>query len=199
MKFLYPEGATPLDDISCLKPVWVKTQEDLNNVEAENISSAISKYLLKAIAPPERWFNISFLQKIHRDMFCDVWDWAGKFRTTQTHPGIEPYQIYEALAHLCDDVRYWCQNECDLTTMEQAARIHHQLVYIHPYPNGNGRFSRLISDRYLKACKYPFPNWPIDLNQDGEARKKYLAALKNADVGHYEPLVHYMASYTHLS
>lgn len=192
MKFTYPEGATPLDDISGLKPAWVKTQEDLNNIEAENISNAVSKYLLRPVAPPQQWFNVLFLQKIHYDMFHDVWDWAGKFRTTQTCPGIKPYQIYGAFAHLCDDVLYWCKGESDLTTVEQAAKIHHQLVYIHPYPNGNGRFSRLVSDRYLKACKYPFPNWPVDLNKDGQSRKQYIAALKSADIGDYEPLIHYM-------
>ncbi len=104
MKFTYPEAATPLDDISDLKPTWVKTQEDLNNVEAENISSAASKYLLKPVGLPHEWFNIPFLKKIHYDMFHDVWGWAGKFRTTQTCPGISPHQIYGALAHLCDDV-----------------------------------------------------------------------------------------------
>lgn len=192
MKFIYPEGATPLDDISGLKPAWVKTQEDLNNIEAENISNAASKYLLRSIRQPQQWFNVPFLQKIHYDMFHDVWDWAGKFRTTQTCPGIKPYQIYGALAHLCDDVLYWCKGGSDLTTVEQAAKIHHQLVYIHPYPNGNGRFSRLVSDRYLKACKCPFPNWPVDLNKDGQSRKQYIAALKSADIGDYEPLIHYM-------
>lgn len=192
MKFTYPEGATPLDDISGLKPAWVKTQEDLNNIEAENISNAASKYLLRPVGPPQQWFNVLFLQKIHYDMFHDVWDWAGKFRMTQTCPGIKPYQIYGALAHLCDDVLYWCKGEGDLTTVEQAAKIHHQLVYIHPYPNGNGRFSRLVSDRYLKACKCPFPNWPVELNKDGQSRKQYVAALKSADIGDYEPLIHYM-------
>lgn len=192
MKFTYPEGATPLDDISGLKPTWVKTQEDLNNVEAENISSAASKYLLKSVGPAQQWFNIPFLQKIHYDMFHDVWEWAGKFRTTQTCPGIKPHQIYGALSQLCDDVLYWCNGKCDLVIVEQAARIHHQLVYIHPYPNGNGRFSRLVADRYLKACKSPFPNWSVDLNKDGQSRKQYIAALKSADVGDYEPLVHYM-------
>lgn len=192
MKFTYPEGATPLDDISDLKPTWVKTQEDLNNVEAENISSAASKYLLRPVGSPKQWFNILFLQKIHYEMFHDVWEWAGKFRTTQTCPGIKPYQIYGALTHLCDDVLYWCTGGSDLTTVEQAAKIHHQLVYIHPFPNGNGRFSRLVSDRYLKACKCSFPNWPVDLNQDGQSRKRYIAALKSADIGDYQPLIHYM-------
>ncbi|HEY5234584.1 MAG TPA: mobile mystery protein B [Rhabdochlamydiaceae bacterium] len=196
MKFIYPEGATPLDDISGLKPSWVKTQEDLNNVEAENISNAASTHLLKSVSAPEHWFKGPFLQKLHYDMFRDVWEWAGKFRTTQTCPGIKPFQIHGALTNLCDDVRYWCGVECNLPIIEQAARIHHQLVFIHPFLNGNGRFSRLVSDRFLKGCKYPFPNWPIDLDKDGRSRAHYIAALKKADLGDYEPLVIYMMEQT---
>lgn len=196
MKLSYPEGATPIDDLSDLKPAWVKIQEDLNNVEAENIAAASSKYLLKSVSHPPKWFNIPFLQKIHYDMFHDVWQWAGQFRKTQTCPGIKPHQIYLALVDLCDDVHYWCQERCDLTIIEQAARIHHRLVFIHPYPNSNGRFSRLVSDRYLKACKTPFPNWPVDLNKDGQSRTKYITALKKADVGDYEPLIFFMTEHS---
>lgn len=192
MRFSYPEGATPIDDLSGLKPAWVKTQEDLNNVEAENIASATTKYLLKSVSHPKTWFNIPFLQNIHYEMFNDVWEWAGQFRKTQTCPGIKPHQIYLALTHLCDDVQYWSQAECELTIMERAAKIHHQLVFIHPYPNGNGRFSRLVSDRYLKACKSTFSDWPVDLNRDGQSRKQYIAALRRADVGDYGPLVLFM-------
>lgn len=192
MKFSYPEGATPIDDISSLKISWVKTQEDLNHVEAENISQAVSQHLMKSIPTPQEWFNIHMLQKIHLDMFSDVWDWAGKFRKTQTLPGMKPHQIQSALANLCQDVQFWCNETCSLTILEQAAKIHHQLVYIHPFPNGNGRFSRLISDRYLKAWKCFFPNWPVDLDKDGECRRKYIEVLRKADIGDLEPLVLYM-------
>ena len=85
MKFSYPEGATPVDDLSGLIPNWVKTQIDLNQVEAE-------KYLMKSVSQPQNWFTVSFLQKIHYDMFFDVWSWAGVFRQAQTVPGIDPYQ-----------------------------------------------------------------------------------------------------------
>ena len=195
MKFSYAEGATPIDDISGLIPSWVKTQSDLNQVEAENIFNATGKYLMGPVGQPQHWFNISMLQKIHYEMFFDVWDWAGKFRTTQTIPGVNPHNIPEALRNLCDDVRFWCTESCDLTLIEQAARIHHRLVFVHPYPNGNGRFSRLISDRYLKAWNCSFPNWPTDLNHDGKCRKLYIEALKEADQGDYEPLILYMVEY----
>lgn len=195
MKFSYPEGATPIDDISGLKPAWVKTQEDLNQVESENILDATIRHLLNPVGPPQKWFIISFLQKLHYDMFCDVWEWAGKFRTHQTIPGIKPFQIPESLANLSYNVLLWCNEPCQLTRVEQAARIHHQLVFIHPYPNGNGRFSRMVSDRYLKAWKCPFPTWPVDLNRAGTLRKKYIAALRAADDGDYIPLTQYMVEH----
>ena len=44
-QFKYPEGATPIDDISGLKLSWIHTQSHLNRAEAENISSAVDKYL----------------------------------------------------------------------------------------------------------------------------------------------------------
>lgn len=191
-KFSTPEGATPIDDISGLKLTWVKTQEDLNHVEVENIATAASKYLLKSVSAPQEWFNIPFLQKIHNEMFGDVWDWAGKFRTTQTCPGINPSQIQQALAQLCGDVMFWCIEKNDLSLIEQAVIIHHRLVFIHPYSNGNGRFARLVSDRYLKSFKHPFPSWPIDLDRDGKRRKDYIAALREADKGDFEPLVLYV-------
>ena len=151
VKFTYPDGATPIDDISDLKPPWVKTQEDLNLVEAENISLATEEYLIKPVGLPQGWFTVPLFQKVHRDMLGNVWAWAGGFRKTQTIPGIPFYQIRTDLENLCSDVQSWCDEGCELTLLEQAVRIHHRLVFIHPFPNGNGRFSRLISDRYLRA------------------------------------------------
>jgi len=45
------------------------------------------------------------------------------------------------------------------------------LVFIHPFLNGNGRFSRLVSDRFLKAWKFSCPRWPVDLGNDGQHRR----------------------------
>lgn len=195
MKFIYPEGATPLDDISGLKLSWIKTLSDLNQVEAENIAKAADKYLHRSIRPPLKWFNNKTLNRIHRDMFFEVWNWAGKYRTTQTIPGIKPYLITCALEELCRDVHSWLSEGCEIPIIEQAAIIHHRLVLIHPYPNGNGRFSRLISDRYLKSCKYHFPIWPKEMGNDCEERKRYISSLKDADKGDIDSLIRYMRKY----
>ena len=193
-KINYPDGATPLNDYSGLKLSWVKSLDDLNRAEAENIAKGQKKYLKKSRNNPSVWFNVSDLKKIHHNMFCDVWTWAGKFRKSITSIGIKPYLIPSQLGELCADVKAWSNKNIDLTTLEQAARIHHRLVFIHPFENGNGRFSRLVADRYLIAHECSYPNWPY-LQNKSKSRDTYIQSLKEADQGNYEPLIEFMCDH----
>jgi hypothetical protein len=79
--------------------------------------------------------------------------------------------------------------------LEQAARIHHELTVIHPFKNGNGRFSRLIADRYLLFWNCEYSHWPADLAGNGLSRSEYIASLKSADQGDYAPLMIFMKQY----
>jgi Fic-DOC domain mobile mystery protein B len=194
-RFEFPEGATPISDCSGLIPTWVHHLDDLNRVEAENIMAAQRKYLRGTVADPKNWFNVFELKAIHRTMFSDVWEWAGSFRKSVTSIGIKPNLIPLQLAELCKEVLSWLENPVELTFLEMAARIHHRLVYIHPFENGNGRFSRIIADRFLIAFRCPHPIWPNHMNQDSLIRKEYIQTLKNADKGNYTPLIELMIQF----
>lgn len=76
-----------------------------------------------------------------------------------------------------------------------GARVHHRLVSIHPFENGNGRFSRLVSDRLLLAWRCPHPIWPSNLGERSGERKEYINALKCADQGDYSPLISLMKKF----
>ncbi len=196
MKFDFPEGATPIDDCSGLIPKWVQNLTDLNRVEAENISHAQSLYLRSPVQDPSLWFHFAQLKAIHRAMFGHVWQWAGKQRTCVTSIGIDPGFIASQMAELCREVGSWSTSlPIELTFLERAARIHHRLVAIHPFENGNGRFSRLIADRCLLAWHCSHPVWPENLHQENPPRKTYIQALQAADKTDYEPLVHFMESF----
>lgn len=192
--FEQPEGATPIDDISELKIENINTLNELNKAEMRNILCALRKHLMSRVEHPHKWFNFSNLISIHKDMFSDVWEWAGQFRRTQTSIGIQSYLISTELKKLCDDAKFWYTGN-SLSLLEQAARIHHRLVWIHPFPNGNGRFARLVSDMYLKGCRGKHPNWPTNLQENAVERKKYISTLKAADEGNFEPLIAYLNFY----
>ena len=81
-------------------------------------------------------------------MYGEVWEWAGTYRQTSRNIGIEAYRIPTELKQLVDDTQYQLDHET-YSPDELAVRFHHRLVFVHPYPNGNGRHGRLATDILL--------------------------------------------------
>lgn len=75
-------------------------------------------------------------------------------------------------------------------------RLHHRMVVIHPWPNGNGRHARLLADILVAARGAPALTWgaQFDLIQSGLARTRYISALKSADQNDYQPLLDFASS-----
>lgn len=70
-------------------------------------------------------------------------------------------------------------------------RLHHRLVYIHPYVNGNGRHARLVADLYLHTLGLSVLPWKSDESDVTESRTQYVQALRQADSGDYADLIAY--------
>lgn len=187
------DGATPLeeDDLDGLIPGFVATRGDLNGVEFDNITKALPWARAQAARRgPSGMLDYAFLFELHRRMFGDVWRWAGTQRKWVTNLGVEPAQIPERTKQALDDARYWHEHTV-YPVDELAARLHRRVVAVHPFPNGNGRCTRLIADLYLLSTGEPAFTWGAggNLDEEGDARQIYLDALRAADGGDYEPLV----------
>jgi Fic-DOC domain mobile mystery protein B len=189
MKFEYPEGATPLEpeEIEGLKLKHITTHGELDRWEQENIQDAWG--WLARRKKKEPILSENFICQLHEKMFGKVWTWAGKFRRTNKNIGVEwPYVPVE-LKMLTDDVNYWIENKT-YSLEEIAYRFHHRLVWIHLFPNGNGRHSRMITDILLtevfnlKAFSWGGEN----LTEAGEIRSRYIQALRAADASDYSLL-----------
>jgi Fic-DOC domain mobile mystery protein B len=194
--FVEPVGATPINDSSGLKLAWVRTRNQLNEAEADNILKAVSAHFNKR-KPPQQWFQETYLRKLHAQMFGSVWDWAGcYYKGPLRNIGITWQQIPIQLRELCQDVLFWLENPCDLTFLEQSVRIHFRLAQIHPFPNGNGRHARFVADLYLHSLHGKRPLWPEQILSSGtNLRSEYIASLKEADVGNYSRLTHLTQKY----
>jgi Fic-DOC domain mobile mystery protein B len=121
----------------------------------------------------------------------DVWDWAGQYRLTERNIGIDPHRIPNEMAMLFDDVRYWVAHET-YPPDEIAIRLHHRLVAIHPFPNGNGRHARLMADLLIERLGgKPFTWGGGGLHDMGELRASYIKALRAADNHEIEPLLEF--------
>lgn len=189
----YPEGATPLDpdELGGLKFRHITTRAELDELEQVNIEDGL-RWLGR-----QRRKNVlsdDFAITLHKRLFGDVWSWAGTFRRTGKNIGIDPINISVELRTLMDDARHWVDHKT-YEPLEAAARFHHRMVYIHPFPNGNGRHARIMADAVLKNA---YASDPIDwagghnLQQMNDRRSAYIAALKAADGENFAPLLKFV-------
>jgi Fic-DOC domain mobile mystery protein B len=189
-----PAGATPLtaEDLEGLIPSFVATRADLNQVEFENIGKAVPWARQQARRGPETVLSYAFMMALHRRMFGDVWKWAGTHRRRETNIGVPPHLVASESQMRLDDALFWHGNAV-FTPDELAARIHCRLVSVHPFPNGNGRCTRLMADLYLTAIGAESFTWGgADLDTDGSGRAAYIAAIvKAATADDYTDLIRF--------
>ncbi len=179
------------DDLDGLLPKYITTREELNDAEFRNTAEATKKYFLSR---RKLEFTLSGLYQVHKDMFGQVWKWAGKKRLTNKNIGIDKVEIDVELQKLVDDFHFWKSRDFDL--IEISARMHHRLVYIHPFNNGNGRWARFIVNLFLIEHLDSYLDFPEDdLILTTTVRKNYIRALKQADVLNYKPLIHFHNKY----
>lgn len=188
--------ATPLDEgeqHGLIPSVLSRAQ--LNELERANIHGA----RLWAMRPSQRsrgdLLTDVFARELHRRMFNRVWRWAGKYRRTEKNLGWPVARITEGVHHACADARAWL----DFGTYplpEVAVRLHHRLVLIHPWSNGNGRHARLLADVLMASRGGAELTWgaKADLVEMGEVRRRYIEAVRRADDGDFGPLVAFAQS-----
>jgi Fic-DOC domain mobile mystery protein B len=190
-----PNGNTPLtpEELDDLIPN-LATKEELNEWERANILEARQWALLDRNVKTLDPVTDDYIRKLHLRMFDQTWKWAGTYRNTEKNIGVPVSQVRERLGTLIGDVRYWIENSTH-SPDEIAVRFHHGLVFIHLFPNGNGRHARLIADVLAVRLERPEFTWrQRDLMKPGEAREKYLQAVRAADRNDIKPLLEFARS-----
>lgn len=196
-----PPGSTPLlpEEQEALIPS-IQTRGQLNEFEAANIDAATLWALQRGRRKAQQEIlTVRGLLSLHHRMFDQTWKWAGQIRQTNKNIGVPKEQVREQLQALCDDVSY--QIDHDTYPLDElAVRFHHRLVFIHPFPNGNGRHGRLATDILVSRLGRPLLSWGGgSLDSEGPSRSEYIDALKAADRGDISRLLTYVRSEAHRS
>lgn len=193
LELRYVEGQTPLDEDEKegLKIKSITTQGELNEFEQLNIEKAV-EWTIRSNLKPEKILTEKFIKDLHKQMYGEVWKWAGKFRRSEKNIGITWTQIAIELRNLLSDTEYWIKNNT-YSPEEIAIRFKHRIVSIHCFPNGNGRHSRLMADIIVESIfgKEIFTWHQSNMVKADETRKKYIKTLKEADQGNIKPLVEF--------
>ncbi len=188
--FQEPDDATPLDPAlrGDLIQTWITTRADLNEAEEENIVSGAA-WARRRRGGTDALLNEDFSKSLQKQMFGDVWKWAGTYRQTELNIGIAPHLIAAEMPVMFDNVRFWVANKT-YSADEIAVRLHHRLTQIHGFPNGNGRHARMMADLLIeKLGGEPFTWGSGSIHDTGTLRTTYINALRAADNHDFGPLL----------
>lgn len=156
------------------------------HLEATNNARAFD--LLENIARKKKTIDHVVIQQIHEVVMAGILEDAGKYRTRNvriTGASKTPPDWSKVIKLMDELIEKIAQSKRH--PLEIAAILHHRFVEIHPFIDGNGRVSRLLTNLFLIAQGYP----PVVLKI--EDRRKYYRFLRAADAGNLEPFANFIA------
>ena len=171
--------------------VTIKGKPLKDHLEAKDHHEAL-EFIYELVQPQKRpTLSENLVRTIHSLVVQKTDEgWAGKYRNAAVFIGGADHQPPDASvvpARMTGLVGWFKKNQTKLHPIELAALIHHKVVYIHPFFDGNGRTARLLMNLLLMRKGYPLA---IVLKND---RPKYYRVLGQADEGDLAPLVKFIA------
>jgi Fic-DOC domain mobile mystery protein B len=193
------DGETPMtvEERNGLVQTTITLRRELNAAEQSNIATAHARLFgrRKPLAA-ERVIEEAFVKRVHRDMFRDVWRWAGEYRRSDKNIGVDWHQVPMAIREMLGDAAAWLEHRA-YAPDELAVRFHHRLVAIHPFPNGNGRHSRIMADLLIVGLggdRFTWGGASATAPATSELRRSYIDALRAADRHVIDPLIAFARS-----
>jgi len=156
------------------------TQSQLNKIEAE-ITYIIITTLTVGSRPDKLKFDYQLLCDMHKEIFGDIYKWAGKIRTQDiskeesyfAHATYIQPSLEALLRELNGDRRL--ESKDSRVFIQRIAYYYSELNAVHPFREGNGRVIRTFLR--LLALKYNYDiDWSkMDPDDNVEASKKALS------------------------
>lgn len=143
---------------------------------------------MAATRKPQEWTG-AFIVRLHRELFGELFpNESGRARTGAVifgdRAGVEPEIIYDALAAVAARIRDMLERSGEIAKDEtaliehaflSAAQTHAELIRIHPFVDGNGRWARFILNLYLIDS-----GLEVGTIVPTSEKKQYISALNRA-------------------
>jgi Fic family protein len=156
------------------------------HLEATGNANAFEK--LESLSKDSRTIDGVVIQEIHEMATLGWLQDAGSYRTQNVRVmgRKKSPPDFSKVPRLMDKLlKEVAQKETD--PIATASFLHHGLVDVHPFSDGNGRVARLIMNLYLMKHGYP----PTILRK--ENRRRYYDYLSKADDGNLDPFANFIA------
>ena len=137
-------------------------------------------------------FTAADICEMHKFWFGEIYEWAGKYRQVNISKGDFPFAAAARIPSLLEEferdvlARYTPCNFKDRDDIIRAlAETHVELVLIHPFRDGNGRVSRVLSTLMALQAGLPLLDFGVIA---GEKKAAYFAAVQAGMNKNYQPM-----------
>ena len=161
--------------------------------EAEFEGFLYAELLLTTQLTEKTKFDVDYIKNIHFLALKDVYAFAGNFRTVN----ISKQGFMFPAARFSDQSMQEFQTEIlnkllneyvkldSVLFIEDLARVHAELLYIHPFREGNGRTARVLLNLMLRKNGWE----PLDFSKmNEELFQQYVIAVQSSAMKNYEPM-----------
>jgi cell filamentation protein len=134
--------------------------EDISLAEFEGFLKA--EIILSEALTARTKFNVSYVLKIHKLALSDLYSFAGKYRDVNISKGGFPFA---AARFLSDTMRHFEIEILDKLPktyinaeelIGSIAKVHAELLLIHPFREGNGRTARILANLMSRKAGYGY-------------------------------------------
>lgn len=138
----------------------LRTQRELDAAEGDLAWAGMLELLEY---PPPATGDLNELRAIHRELFTDVYEWAGEVRTVDMRKNTEGAEFFlpvsmieRAAGYAAEELREdnMLRGMDRDTFVMRLAHHYDQFNYVHPFREGNGRTQRVFWDRITRDAGY---------------------------------------------
>ena len=156
----------------------------MDEAEAMALESVQRRYFLEEAVTKDTRFTADIIKRMHRDWLGGIYEWAGSYRTVDISKegfAFPPaYLVMENMLGFEHEVlsKY---TPCGAGSVRQVcdavARVHAELLLIHPFREGNGRLARWLANIMFVQADTTIPDYGFVGKGSQLTRKAYLEAV----------------------
>lgn len=166
----------------------------MDRVEAEALVTTSTYYYQHVLEATTR-IDAGLIRSMHRDWLGHSYPWAGEYRTVEVSKDgfcwppahLIPEHMERFTAGTMKD-HTPCRPRALCEVCRSIAVVHAELLFIHPFREGNGRLARWIADIMALQAGYAMPAYRFQGKGSRVVRAEYLTAVKQGYFQHYELL-----------
>lgn len=169
----------------------IRSKREMDAFEATKLADA-TDWAIRHVTADQR-FTAADICQLHKQWLGEVYPWVGEYRQVNISKGGFVFAMAAQVPRLMQEFerkelkRFTpCTFDNLEGVLEALAITHCELVLIHPFREGNGRLSRLLSQLIALQAGLPLLNFS---SIKGKQREAYFAAVRAGMGRDYAPMI----------